>query len=206
MKRIFIRVFFAAAVAAVLFSCSTENMETESYQFNENYYLTADTLDGVLTVNMQVELPEKYKDKAILEKVRNSIVEKLFGNGYVRFQNSEVLARFAAGLKQEYRINNRPYVSGETPNESDFDPEFYASNDYLLEAFSLLNDGKIYSYGVDLYVYMGGAHGITNRMYYNYDLRSGNLITEKELFVENARPALTELIKKNIGENNPDLS
>jgi len=47
------------------------------------------------------------------------------------------------------------------------------------KAFQLLNDERIYSYGINRYVFMGGAHGLSNVNYFNFDLRTGKKSLKK---------------------------
>ncbi len=78
------------------------------------------------------------------------------------------------------------------------------NNEHTLSGFSLFSDKNIYVYGIDRYVYMGGAHGLETRNYYNFDLKTGKLITEKDLFVDNYKDLLSDLIKIRIVEESRD--
>ena len=89
-------------------------------------------------------------------------------------------------------------------NELDTASSYSFNNDHNIEGFSLLNDKKIYSYGIDRYVYMGGAHGLSNRTYFNFNLETGNLITEKDIFTDNSRGAISDLIKVRIIEESKE--
>jgi len=51
---------------------------------------------------------------------------------------------------------------------------------------------------------MGGAHGLETRNYYNFDLKTGKIISEKDLFKSNYVPELSELIKKRIVEESKE--
>jgi hypothetical protein len=74
------------------------------------------------------------------------------------------------------------------------------NNEHILDGFSLLNDENIYSYGINRYVFMGGAHGLNTINYYNFNLKTGKLITENDLFLKNTVSKLTDLIKLRIIE------
>jgi hypothetical protein len=52
---------------------------------------------------------------------------------------------------------------------------------------------------------MGGAHGLETRNYYNFNLTTGKLITEKDLYIDNYKSALTQLIKKRIVEESTEI-
>jgi len=51
---------------------------------------------------------------------------------------------------------------------------------------------------------MGGAHGLETRNYFNFDLKTGDLIKEKDLFKANYEFELAELIKKRIVEESKE--
>lgn len=202
MRKKFIRLFHFAILTTCFYACGPETVKTGTQQFNKKYYLTPDTLKGVLSVNMQVELPEKYKNTNILEIIKSDIVEKIFGSEYIQYSSEDILPRFANDMNNDYRANNLPFIKDESSEEIGY----AYNNDYILETFSLLNDKHIFSYGVDLYVYMGGAHGITNRIYYNYNLANGTLITEADLFTNDYQAVLSHLLKQHIIADNATIN
>lgn len=51
---------------------------------------------------------------------------------------------------------------------------------------------------------MGGAHGLETRNFYNFDLKTGKLITENDLFKADYKSKLAELIKVRIVEESKE--
>jgi len=205
MNRNFIHLFFVVGILAMAYSCrptETGTMRTETRRFEQKFFLTDDKTKGVLTVNMQVELPIKFHNANILENVRNQIVEAVFGFNYVQFSNRGLLPRFAAGLSEEYKNNNLPFFSREISEEIGY----AFNNDFLLETFVVLSDEYVFSYGIDLYVYMGGAHGLSTRTFLNFDLRNGDLILEENLFFGDYEAVLTKIMKQKIIAENPEIN
>jgi hypothetical protein len=98
-------------------------------------------------------------------------------------------------LKTEYKLTNEPIL-----NEMDEKSLYSFNNEHILDGFSLLSDEHIYSYGINRYVFMGGAHGLNTINYLNFNLKNGKQITESDLFMKNSTKKLTELIKKRIVE------
>ncbi|ELC8443592.1 DUF3298 and DUF4163 domain-containing protein [Clostridium perfringens] len=74
-------------------------------------------------------------------------------------------------LNEEY---SKKYEKAETTM-----PKFEAYS--LFEAF---NTDEVISLPVNYYQYTGGAHGLTTKVSYNYDLKSGKEIKLKDLFKE----------------------
>ena len=78
-------------------------------------------------------------------------------------------------------------------------------NEIQVQGVALYLDDKILSYSYERYAYMGGAHGNSSRFFYNFDLSTAGLLTEKDLFVENYQEPLTQLIKQQIVEDNAEI-
>ena len=64
---------------------------------------------------------------------------------------------------------------------------------------------KILAYGIERYVYMGGAHGSTVRSFTNYCLKTGAILREKDLFSEGYEAPLRQLLLMNLVEQNEDM-
>ena len=48
-------------------------------------------------------------------------------------------------------------------------------------------------------------HGNSNRYFYNFDLRNGHILHESDIFIDNYKAPLTELIKQRIVEDNAEI-
>lgn len=203
MKRYILPISAIALLSIAFFSCNRpKTIETSTYSVEEKYYLTKDTSNAVLDIVMQMELPERYKSKQVLTDVRNSIIANILGEEYVRYNNREVLPAYAADRNEEYRSENLPFVDEDNPDGVGFG----FNNNYEYSGYSLLNDERTYSYGVDIYAYMGGAHGVYSQLFFNYDLRTGDLISQNDIFTADSEGLLIERIKQNIIKGNETLN
>ena len=79
------------------------------------------------------------------------------------------------------------------------------SNEISIDGVSLYLDEKILSYSYESYAYLGGAHGNSNRMLYNYDLSNAHTIKEQDLFIADYKASLTQLIKDQILEQSAEI-
>jgi len=177
----------------LLFSCTQNTIKTEEKDLIIKYYLASDTSKGALNIDIEVELPIAFKDSNVLKLIRSTIISNLFGDEYINSSNDSLVKKFSADLYLDYKDNNEPllYVKDSANNYS-------FNNEHTLSGFSLLNDKKIYVYGIERYVDMGGAHGLETRNYYNFDLKTGKLITEDDLFKPDFKDKLADIIKKQI--------
>ena len=195
MKKQSILLITCTLTSFLFISCSPKTIKTEEKDLVKKYYLTSDTLKGALSVDFEVEIPVAFADTNVLKSVRATIITNLFGEDYVGHPNDSLVYLFSKELITDYKQNNEPLINvKDTSNSYSFD------NEHTLSGFSLLSDKKIYVYGIERYVDMGGAHGLETRNYFNFDLKTGKLITESDLFKSNFKAELSELLKKRIVE------
>jgi len=200
MKKQNILVLLSILAPFLFFSCTQKTIKTEEKDFVKKYYLSNDTTKGALSVDIEVEIPLAFGNKDVLKSIRGNIITNLFGKEYIAHSNDSLVLLFAKNLLADYKENNEPLLSVmDTANRYSF------NNEHVVSGFSLLSDKKIYVYGIERYIYMGGAHGLETRNYYNYDLKTGNLITEKDLFKPDFQAELSEIIKKRIVEDSKEV-
>lgn len=195
MKRHSILLSFSVLAILIFNSCKQKTIKTEEKDYNKRCYLTNDTSKGALNMDIHVEIPVDFADKMVLDSIRAKLISNLFGDEFIHHSNDSLLLLFTNSLQADYKENNAPLI-----NSLDSTSTYSFNNEHTLEGFSLLNDKRIYSYGIDRYVFMGGAHGLNNRNYFNFNLANGKLITEKDLFVSNYKVLISDLIKKLIIE------
>lgn len=180
-------------------SCKQKTIRTIEKADIERFYLAADTSKGALSIELNVEIPVCFDDENVLDSIRNTIITNLFGSEYVKVANDSLVMKFTNDLKLEYKLTNEPIL-----NEMDEKSLYSFNNEHILDGFSLLNDENIYSYGINRYVFMGGAHGLNTINYMNFSIKTGKQITESDIFLKNTNAKLTELIKKRIVEQSKE--
>lgn len=187
--------------AFLFFSCKQKTIKTEESDLTKRFYISTDTTKGSLSVDIHVEIPVAFADKNVLDSIRATIIANLFGEKFILHSNDSIVNLFVSEISLDYKANNEPLL-----DKLDSASSYSFNNDHNIEGFSLLNDKNIYSYGIDRYVYMGGAHGLSNRTYFNFDLKTGKKITEKDLFKDNSVSAISELIKVRIIEEGKETN
>jgi len=176
-------------------SCRQKTIRTIDKAKSERYYLAPDTSKGSLNIEIDVEIPVCLDSKTVLGAVRNEIVLNLFGAEYLQYHNDSLVTQFVADIKKEYKLTNEPILI-----EMDSNTPYSFNNEHLLDGFSLLSDEKIFSYGINRYVFMGGAHGLNTVNYFNFNLNTGKKILEDDIFLKGTSTKLAEIIRKRIVE------
>jgi len=201
MNKQFTLLILSILMSLTFFSCKQKTIKTDENNLTKRVFISSDTSKGALNVDIHVELPVAFENASILDSIRATIISNLFGKKYISQPNDSIVNLFVTDISLDYIANNEPLL-----DELDSVSSYSFNNDHTIEGFSLLTDKNIYCYGIDRYVYMGGAHGLSNRMYLNFDLKTGKLITENDLFKSNTISAIAKLIKTRIVEQSKETS
>ncbi|MDD4968659.1 MAG: RsiV family protein [Paludibacter sp.] len=200
MKNLTSKLLLSTLIVLLFISCTQKTIKTEEKDLVKKFFLSNDTTKGALSIDVEVEIPIAFANKDVLKSIRTTIITNLFGDEYTSHANDSLVLLFTKDLYAEYKENNEPLLS-----EKDSANRYSFDNEHVVSGFSLLSDKKIYVYGIERYVYMGGAHGLETRNYYNFDLKTGKTITEVDLFKPEYKAELSELLKKRIVEESKEL-
>lgn len=171
-------------------------VSTIQQDYTGRHFLTEDTTRGVIDINIHVEIPIAYVDTQVLSIIRAAICNELFGDFYNRYPMDSLVYYFAEDLKREYYANNLPFA-----DKIKGTSQMAFNNTVILEGFSLLNDEHIFSYGILRDIDLGGTFPAKSRLFYNFDLRNGNILREQDIFVEGFETELIELLRAAIIKN-----
>lgn len=202
MKRKIILFSFISAVFILFFTgCISKTVKTKILEYSNKFYLTSDTTKGGLSLSIQVEMPVKFHNKNVLDTIRKQLISRIFGEEYQSLPLDSVIPAFANSQRDDYLENNLAMLKLLKK-----DSPYNFNYEHNIEAFALWDDQNIFSYGIKRYVSMGGAHGLSNHILLNFDLKTGEQITEKNLFKDNYKEFLTELLINRLIEENKELS
>ena len=178
-----------------LFICPAKHtsVQTKYYSLVDFQQLTDDSSHGVLSINLTFELPVRYRNKKVLDSIQSQIITRMFGSSYLQTSSDSLLRQFSQELKSEYIENNR--MMAEHVDSSDLNLFNYA---FSIEGFALLNDKHIFTYGIARNVDFGGNHPTQTRFFYNFDLASGKIITESDLFIPDSLDQLSHLLREEV--------
>ncbi len=201
------RSLFLGLIVLLLAGCnlkkSDEVVRTTNYTYEEYYPLMDGRVDS-LHIAIAVEFPEKVPNDDLLEPIQQNIKSEIFGDAYQYMDIKQAIEAFTAMLKTEYRQNNLP-VAEERRAENDPALDAILNEEQIISSMVMDVHNYILSYAVERYVFMGGAHGSNYRIFYNYDLNTGEQLHEEDIFVEGYEEPLTELLLSNMVAQNEDV-
>lgn len=192
----------------VLWTGCQKKVEIETHQFSaaETIYPTDEKTDSMV-VEIDMEIPTVLPVDSAILPVRQNILEQIFGQRFSSLSPDEAMWAYIRMNQDEYRQMNREQLEFRAEDEimqSDLSDDsgeevgYTFSEENYISARVMEVVGNILSYSVEQYVYMGGAHGVGTRFFYNYDIATGTLLSEESLFAEGYRDKLTQILRHNL--------
>lgn len=147
--------------------------------------------DGVM------ELPSK-KMCDSHELLRDSIVWALFGSDFVDFSDKKVLKVYADSLFVEYQKVYDEIYNNEQCETNGHDQMMHNAQlcnfEINIKGSIVYYDSVIISYQRELYTYAGGAHGMTTKTNYVFDIKTGRILTEEDIFGKGFERRVSKLL------------
>lgn len=200
MKKTLWLLFIAFATVA----CNKKQaIETEQISLYKSYCLTEACHDSI-QLQFEIEFPKVLDNQKALYSIQQNLIDKFFGHEYVGQSIEDALDSYVSFSYTEYIANNKAFAERLETDENE--DGAILSEQQVLTARVISDADGILTYEVEQYVYMGGAHGINTRIYYNYEMESGILLTEKDVFVAGFEQPVTQLMHQMLIEQSEEFS
>ena len=139
----------------------------------------------------EIEFPLK-KTSDTYKLLQDSIISAIFGSEFVDYSAKKVLRVYADSSFVEYeKVYKEIYENNPIEPTDTFHFETYIKGNVVYY------DSVIISYQYELYTYAGGAHGMTTKTNYVFDIKTGRILTEEDIFGKGFERKITkQLIEK----------
>lgn len=191
--------------SSFLFSCgdkmnkNTGALEFDSIQVNETVHLFGDTAKPACNLTINFAYPVKSSDEKLKDSLTSFFISACFGEGYIGEKPATVVKDFTANYVKEYRQDLEPMYLEDEKNQEDSESigawySYYKGIEGHVQQY----EKNLLIYRVDYNEYTGGAHGIYMTTYLNMDLLQLRPIRLDDIFIEESKDELTDLLWKQL--------
>ncbi|MGM9824892.1 MAG: RsiV family protein [Paludibacteraceae bacterium] len=199
-----------AALSGALHRLSMPQVLCKEYTFEKVAYL-AEGQENSLTFSIRYAYPVAVNaSDEVLAKLQRAVCQTVLGDAFLDMRPQQAIEAYAAMKHNEYIQNNLPLLQewaidheDEPLGETLFNEELLISatpignltgNSQLSTLNPQLSTPSLWSYAIDVYEYNGGAHGNRYLLIQNYDLQTGDAVSEQELFIDDYYEPLKALL------------
>lgn len=209
MKTQFCQKFVAFFLLSIVASgCITGAKKTadnditfDSISVDKTYHLLENPENPNCNLQINFIFPSQYDNKDILKKVQQQFVSSYFGDSYETLSPEEATAKYTEDYLNSYKELTDEYKAelakaDDTPVGAWFSYYEMSSDDIAY------NKNDIISYTVNFENYTGGAHGAHSFTNHVINLKTGNPITEEDIFVDGYQEDLAQILIDRIAKQN----
>ena len=208
MKMYCLRFFVLFCMTGVLIGCNTgTKIDVENYiRFDslcvdKAYHLLEVETNPKCSLQINFVYPTDYINREILRLVQQQFISSFFGDEYMNLSPKDAAEHYANNFIKEYKAEEENFKMELENHEFDTVESWYTCNKTSNNQI-VYNRNDLLSFVVYKDSYYGGAHGshqYSNRV---VDLKTGQQITENEIFVDDYPDDLAKIIVHGIAMAN----
>lgn len=190
-----------AALCSTLQRIAMPHVVCKEYSFDKVAYLS-EGQESSLTFSIRYAYPVAVNaPEEVLSKLQRAVCQTVLGEAFLDMRPQQAIEAYAALKHTEYIQNNLPLLQewaidheDEPLCETCFNEELIISAAPMTDHLPESADRFLWSYAMDVYEYTGGAHGNRYLLIQNYDLETGDMVNEQDIFIDDYYEPLKTLL------------
>ena len=204
MRRKLILLSVLPLIVVLAGSCKKKTVQEEAQvtfkplEMNEKHHLRGDMKNPLLSISLNMQFPDTFSNAAVLTKIRKAVLTDFFPD--LDKDMTDPKAAMDKYIREYIKFYDKSEdVSADNDKEdADVQTEIaWWDNEKMIIRN---NSENILSYSIESDRFTGGAHGGKNYLNAVINLKTGERITEDDLFTEESKPLISEIILKKIME------
>lgn len=186
------RFFTCIAAVAVMVSCTgKQELKTNTFEKFFEKGLTEDSED-TMSILIDIEYPTAGIPEEAIVKMTNAIM------GHSRLGRPIGIEEAAEQYIQTRYSNYLQTMLPLYEEMKDEDNIFGCDWDDYIEGYFVGRWRDIVSYRIDTYSYSGGAHGSIGTYCYNFNVNTGDIVKDRQIFVDGFETRMGELLTSHL--------
>jgi|GEM_PF-6652223 len=202
MKRKLILFSVLPLVVILAVSCKKKPAKEESQvsfvpmEMKEEHHLKGDAKNPILSISLKLQFPDTLSNVNVLNKIRKTILTDFFPD--IKQDIVDPKVAMDSYIKEYIKFYDK---SEDVTTAGDKEDDLGETNVAWWDNEKMIirhNADNILSYTIESARFTGGAHGGKNYLNTVINLKTGDRITEDDLFTEESHSLISEIILKKI--------
>ncbi len=181
---------------------SENDIKFDSVSVDRTYHLLEKPENPNCNLQIKFIYPVKFANKEILEKLKIQFVSSYFGETYEELTPEKAVEEYVNSYLEDYKSLEVDFKKELEENVNDLPIVSWFSYYEISSNEITYNKNNILCYSVSIESYTGGAHGAHSTMNYALNLKTGDIITEEDIFIEDFQDALAQILVDKITDQN----
>jgi hypothetical protein len=169
------------------------NITFDSLSVDKSYSIPNVEINSGCSLQVKFTYPIVSEDKEVLEKIRQQFITSFFGDKYSQLSPENAVNQYAEDFVQTFKEEETEYLAGLENQDSHADESWLISNRDIQNEVTYNQNGLL-SFVVNTSYYTGGAHPVHNVSNCVVDVKTGQRISEKEIFIDGYKSELSRIL------------
>ena len=169
------------------------NILFDSLLVNETYHMMNVETNPSCSLRIKFTYPVKFSDKEILNKLQQQFIVCYFGEDYANKTPQDASMKYLQKYINDFKLQEEDFLIDQQNHQDDPNESLY-SNYEILNNDIIYNQNNLISFVVNRVYYKGGAHDAHSYMNYVIDLKTGKRIFENDIFIDDYKEDLANII------------
>lgn len=195
-------------IGVLMASCQTKpkknsknDVQFSTIEKEKTYHLLDNQENPNCNLQLSFTYPTEYNNKEILHKIQYLFVYSYFGEAYETLSPEKAVARYTEDYLEAYKELEEDFK--EEVKNADTTPVGSWYSYYEMSTNDInFNMDDILCFTVCFENYTGGAHGSHSATNHVINLKTGELITEKDVFIDGFEDRLAQILVDHIASQN----
>lgn len=209
MKIYDIKILFLCGMVGILSACHSDSQKVveneirfDSLTVEKIYHIKEIQTNPSCSLQIKFLFPVAYENPTLLKTIQQQFVISFLGEEYAEWSPQEAVNKYVENHFNEYKKQEVDFESDIKSHESEPVEAWYSSREIMNDSI-LYNQNNLLSFVVYKEYDTGGApYHIHNYMNRVIDLKTGQRVTEQEIFIEDYQDDLAKIIVDAIALHN----
>jgi hypothetical protein len=180
----------------------TENdIQFDSITVDKTYHILGQSDNPNCNLRIKFVYPAGFGNKDVLDWTRKQFITSCFGDIYVELTPEQAVDEYVNIYLEDYKSLEDDFTEEKEKSKDAPVASWFSYYETLSDEITF-NKADLLCYSVNFENYTGGAHGAYTHINYVLNLKTGTIVTEEDIFVEDFQDALALMLVDKIAKQN----
>jgi hypothetical protein len=180
----------------------TENdIQFDSITVDKTYHMLGQPDNPNCNLQIKFVYPVEFGNKEVLHQVKKQFITSYFGDIYAELTPGQAVDEYVNIYLEDYKSLEDDFMEEKEKSKNAPVASWFSYYETSSDEITF-NKANLLCYSVNFENYTGGAHGAHTQVNYVLDLKTGEIVTEKDIFVEDFQEALALMLVDKIAKQN----
>jgi hypothetical protein len=200
--------FTIVLAGILLLSCRTDrkaitenDIQFDSITVDKTYHMLNQPDNPECSLQIKFVYPVKFGNKDVLSQIRKHFIASYFGDMYEKLTPEQAIDEYVNIYLEDYKSLEDDFKEEQEKSKNAIAAFWFSYYETSSNEITF-NKANLLCYTISFENYTGGAHGANTHTNVVLNLKTGEILTEEDIFIEDFQDALALMLVDKIAKQN----